>query len=64
MTIINMNKADVGQLQRLPGIGPVLARNIVAYRDSAGNFNYAEDLLKVSGIGPKKLSNIIERIEF
>ena len=61
---ININKADVGQLQRLPGIGPVLAQRIVSYRDSVSFFHSEKDLLKVNGLGPKKLSKIIGYIEF
>jgi competence ComEA-like helix-hairpin-helix protein len=61
---INVNKVGAGQLQKLPGIGPVLAQGIIAYRDSVGLFHSEEDLLKVNGIGPKKLSRIAEYIEF
>ena len=64
MSIININEADSERLQILPGIGPVLAQNIISFRDSAGHFNCADDLLKVKGIGRKKLSKITERIEF
>lgn len=62
--IINVNKADMGQLQMLPGIGPVLAAEIIAYRDSAGPLQAPDDLLKVKGIGRIKLANMIEYIEF
>lgn len=61
---INVNKVGAGQLQKLPGVGPVLAQGIVTYRDSVGLFHSEEDLLKVNGIGPKKLSRIAEYIEF
>jgi len=61
---ININKVEVGQLQKLPGIGPVLAQRIIVYRDSVGFFYSAGDLLRVNGIGPKKLSKIIGYIEF
>jgi len=62
--IININTADIGQLQRLPGIGPILAQNIVAYREMIGPFIRPDDLLNVSGIGQKKLQQILGYIEF
>jgi len=62
--IININNADIGQLQTLPGIGPVLAQNIVAHRDLIGQFIKPEDLLNVNGIGHKKLQRIMGYIEF
>ena len=49
-----MNTASLGELQRLPGIGPVTARKIVAARP----FTSPGDLDRVSGIGPKKLAAI------
>jgi competence ComEA-like helix-hairpin-helix protein len=61
---ININNADVGQLQLLPGIGPVLAQRIIAYRDSIGAFNDLNDLLMVKGIGQRKLLRMQEYIEF
>lgn len=47
---ININKADVSQLQQLTGIGQTRAEAIVAYRDEHGAFSRVEDIMKVSGI--------------
>ena len=47
---VNINTADAGQLQQLPGIGQTRAEAIVAYRDEHGAFSKAEDIMKVSGI--------------
>jgi competence ComEA-like helix-hairpin-helix protein len=58
ITLIEINKADSLELLKLPGIGPVLAGRIIACRDSIGKFNNAGDLLKVKGIGDKKLAKI------
>ena len=55
---VAVNSADVRQLQSIPGIGPVIAGRIVDYRRLNGPFNRAEDLLKIKGIGPKKLQKI------
>ena len=59
---IPINTASVQQLIELPGIGPTIAKRIVAYRKQHGPFHSAEDLLKVKGIGRKKLEKIRHRI--
>ena len=55
---VDLNTADAGQLQSLPGIGPVLAERIIAHREANGPFASVEDLGDVSGIGPKTLESI------
>ena len=52
---VNVNTADIGLLQLLPGIGPVLAHNILEYRSQNGAFKSIGDLLTVPGIGEAKL---------
>lgn len=52
---VNLNTASASELDRLPGIGPSLAKEIIAYRESHGAFAKVEDLLSVPGIGPAKL---------
>ena len=56
-TLINVNQATSEQLQQLPGIGPVLASAIIAEREREP-FSSVDDLLRVSGIGDKRLSAI------
>lgn len=51
----NINQATAEELEKLPGIGPVLAARIVAFREEHGPFRTVDDLLSVSGIGPKTL---------
>jgi competence protein ComEA len=51
---IDINKATVNDLQKLPGIGPGLAKQIVAYREKNGPFRRVEDLMAIKGIGFKK----------
>jgi competence protein ComEA len=55
---IDINQATVEELEKLPGIGPKIAKNIVEYREKNGPFRSIEELLKVKGIGPKKLEQI------
>lgn len=59
---ININTADVAQLDTLQGIGPVLAQRIVDFREREGRFERIEDIMKVSGIGPKVYENIKDSI--
>lgn len=55
---IDINKASVNDLQKLPGIGPGLGKQIVAYREKNGPFKRVEDLMVIKGIGFKKWKEI------
>ena len=57
-TPLDLNRATAAELETLPGIGPVLAARIVAYRDSVGRFDAVSDLSAVPGIGPATLTRI------
>ena len=59
---IDLNTAGVSELDRLPGIGPVLAARIVAHRDAHGPFRGPEELLAVQGIGPRLLERLGSRV--
>jgi competence protein ComEA len=59
---VNINRATTSQLDSLDGIGPVIAKRIIAYRTTNGPFTAVEDLLKVSGIGDAKFAQIKEKI--
>lgn len=60
--LININTATQAQLETLPGIGPVLAQRILAYREENGPFTAISQLTLVSGIGEKKLAALIDLI--
>jgi len=56
--LVNINSADEATLQTLPGIGPVTAQRIIAYRTANGPFQQTSDLKKVSGIGDARYADI------
>lgn len=56
--VINLNTATVQQLDTLPGVGPVTAAAIVAWRDANGKFNSVDQLAEVDGIGPARLEKL------
>jgi competence protein ComEA len=51
---LNLNTATPKQLEALPGIGPVLAKRIVEFREKKGGYRRIEELLAVPGISEKK----------
>ncbi len=53
---IRINSASEQELQQLPGVGPALAREIVAYRQQHGRFRSLSDLDNVKGVGPTRLA--------
>lgn len=56
--LVHVNQATVAELETLPGVGPVLAERIAAFRDEDGLFEVVEDLLDVPGIGESKLESM------
>ncbi|HLT10415.1 MAG TPA: helix-hairpin-helix domain-containing protein [Micromonosporaceae bacterium] len=56
--LVNLNTATSAQLQTLPGIGPVLAERIIAYREQHGGFEAVSDLRKVTGIGDARYDEL------
>jgi len=59
---VNINTGTESQLALLPGVGPMLAAEIIKYRTSNGNFKTVNDIKKVSGIADKKFEKIKEFI--
>ena len=55
---LDLNRATAADLEALPGIGPELARRIIAYRTAHGPFKTIGDLEKVSGIGTQKIESV------
>jgi competence protein ComEA len=55
---LDLNRATAPELEHLPGIGPVRARDIITYRDSIGGFASVEQLTDIRGIGPATLERL------
>lgn len=56
--LVSINTAGLGELDQLPGVGPVTAQKIIEYRNQIGRFSTIEQLENVKGIGPKKLEQM------
>jgi len=61
--LVNINKATVAELDKLPGVGPAIAQKIIDYRQEKGGFVSVEEIKLVSGIGDKMFENIKDLIE-
>lgn len=55
---VSLNHAPGSSLEELPGVGPVLAGRIVAWRETNGPFTAVDDLEQVSGIGPTVMEQV------
>lgn len=60
--LVNINTANLEELDTLPGIGPSTAQKILDYRDENGRFNTIEELMNVSGIGEAKFGSVKDMI--
>lgn len=59
---LDLNTATAAQLEALPGIGPVTAAAIVAWRDRNGAFASVDQLGEVDGIGPARLQRLRDQV--
>ncbi|MFC0359462.1 helix-hairpin-helix domain-containing protein [Kytococcus schroeteri] len=55
---LDLNTADQAALEELPGVGPVTAEHILAWRTEHGRFTSVDELMEVSGIGEKTLETL------
>lgn len=59
---ININTAELQELESLPRIGPALAQRIIDYRENNGRFKDINELNNVSGIGDKIFEGLKDKI--
>ena len=59
---VNLNAATVEELKELPGIGDVMARRVIDYRERHGRFRRPEEIIIVEGFSEKKYHAIAEMI--
>lgn len=62
LLVLNLNTASMKELESLPGVGPVLARRIIEFREKKGGFKRVEELLAVPGISERKWKLIREKV--
>jgi competence protein ComEA len=55
---ININTADVDELDELPEVGPATAETIIEYRRTNGMFRSVDELEEIPGIGPETIEEI------
>jgi competence protein ComEA len=55
---VNINTADVEELDELPEVGPATAEAIVEHRRTSGMFRSVQELEEIEGIGPTTLEEI------
>ena len=55
---VDLNRASGEELERLPGVGPVIAERILTLRQELGRFRRLEELRSVRGIGPATIERI------
>lgn len=60
--LVNLNAADQAALESLPGVGPVTAEAILAWRSEHGAFTSVDELLEVDGIGEATLADIAPHV--
>jgi competence protein ComEA len=59
---MDLNSADVSQLEQVPGLGPKTARAIAEHRDAHGPFASVENLLDVRGVGPVTFEKVRDQL--
>jgi len=59
---VHLNHATAAELERLPFVGPYMARQIVAFRERHGPFAAVDSLVRVPGVGPATLARVRARL--
>src|SRR5207248_7006642 len=61
---IDIDRADVSEITRLPHVGPALAQRIVAWRTQHGPFGSLAQLDSVPGVGPRLIESLRPYVKF
>jgi competence protein ComEA len=59
---ININTAGSSELDKIPGVGPARAADIIMYRESKGGFKTIEEIKNIKGIGDKTFESMKDLI--
>ncbi|GAA4746264.1 hypothetical protein GCM10023217_14800 [Gordonia alkaliphila] len=59
---VDLNTATLAELDTLPGVGPVTAQAIIAWREQHGGFTSVDQLAEVDGIGPARLAKLRDAV--
>ena len=62
--IIDLDIASAAEIETLRGVGPALAKRIVANRDSLGPFGSIDELERVRGIGKRLAARLAPQVTF
>ena len=57
---LEINAMSESDFDRVPGIGPTIAKRIAEYRQSNGGRMEVSDLLSIEGIGEKKFNHLLK----
>jgi competence protein ComEA len=57
-TPVDLNVANIKELEQLPGVGPTTAKAIIDFRTKSGRFHRVNDLLVIRGISEAKLKKM------
>jgi competence ComEA-like helix-hairpin-helix protein len=63
LKVVDLNTATLEELDALPGIGPVVAGRIIAFREKRGGFRRIEELLAIPGISERRWQELKELVE-
>jgi competence protein ComEA len=63
MIQLPLNMVSARELEDLPGIGPVIARRIIEYRQQRGGFGSLNELKEIKGIGDKLYERILPHLK-
>ncbi len=55
---VDINSADAGALQELPGVGPALAQRLIDFREVNGPFHAIDDLTDVAGMTDRHIEKV------